>query len=401
MKKLLLFVALISSMSLQAVDFSFVNELEWQAGQYTEGREDGADETNNLSLLTYTPIINVKSEVLDFNFIPMFTMLHSDDPVYNAITNEIYEEKDFFVKSLYLKYKAGNHKFLFGILPLSYNGYLGYKNDYNERGEGLHTIIDRDILAGMYIYDVNEDFSIKVLYGGSYFNNDSIPTGQYGAHLEKELVVITNYRKDKFRFDTTFMMQETYTEESDKVMSKLGALGIGMVYDDSEYTGNVFYNIVSFSRHDFKGISLSHIQNHMPDVTADDVKNDPTFATEARVDYGWSNLLGYRKDFEIKGTENFFNVEWFHASDNFMSANLGNIYKGDATDMYYVNNDSISLTIGHIFNENHYVKFVHSHVEFDKLPAVGNRAVRIPVEDHRFGNTTSYIYSKIVWNFKF
>lgn len=388
---------------LSAENFSFDNELEIQAGEYYRGVYKEEDESNQLSLLTYTPIVNYKSEKFDFNFIPMFTLLASNKPVFNAITGEQYQDYDFFIKSMYVKYKADKHKFLLGIFSLSYNGYLGYKNDYFERGEGLHTIIDRDIPGVMYIYDVNDDFSIKALYGGDYYNkNEALPIGGYGEHEKKDFLLISNYRKDKFRFDTTFLYQQSYEEGTHEHIGDLSALGIGLVYDDSEYSGNVFYNIFSVSRHDFHGITAEHVQKQIGnDYDIDTINNNPTFSLDPKITYGWSNLLGYRKDFEIMGTENFMNVEWFHASDGFVSANLGSIYKGDATDMFYVNDDSLSISLGHIISDTQYIKYVYSYVEFENLPALGNRADKVPVSEHLMGDTTSYTYMKIVWNIKF
>lgn len=399
MRYLLSIIALATMLS--ADDFTFDNEFEWQAGRYERGTQTSETDRNTLSLMTYTPIINYKYEKVSFNFIPMFTLLKSDKPVFNSITGEEYEKSDFFVKSMYIKYNAGKHKFLVGILPFSYNGYLGYKNDYYERGEGLHTILDKDILGLMYIYEYSDTLTFKLAYGGSYFNRDTIPTGDYDNHLEKDLILITNYKEGKIRIDTNLLYQDCYTEDGVYNMGDFTALGVGFVYDDSEHSGLSVYNVISGSYQNFKGISGDYVRKHSgTNITDEEIKADPSYLTDPSKETGWSNLLGARKDIDIKGEEFYINLEWYHVEGNFISANLGNIYKGDATDMFYVADDSYSATFGYLINDSQYIKYVYSYVGFDSLPAMGNRAVRVPTELHK-GDTTSYTYMKLLWNYKF
>ena len=281
-----------------------------------------------------------------------------------------FKNNDFFFRSLYMSYTLDKLTFGIGILPLSNSFPIKYTNDYYQDGDGLNTMNDVDPLAVFIKYQFND--SNKLLIGAALADTGFIPTGHYtNIHNTKNtngLFIIQNLLHDKFEIINEFIYRNVYYEgiHSGDVYS----YGSGVSWDDSEYSGWTFYDVINFSLYKNNTIAVkSQMLSNIPPAAL--TAYPDSFAFDNNTYTGGANLLGLRKDFDLFNIDSFINLEWFHVFGDWTSANRGALYNSNYNQVSNIRHNSYFINYGIRLSELSTLKLSYTYLEFDEALNIG------------------------------
>ena len=297
-----------------------------------------------------------------------------------------FEKSDIFFRSLYGKYTINDKWGVgFGVLPFSNSSFMQYNNDYISDGEGLSTLNDSDFLSLFGTYNIREN--TKTVFGMGTLDTGIIPVGKYSDDTMKKMqtafiIVKDNYEKWKFTYELAYgknFYEDTYIGN--------GLLfGLGSAWDDSEFSGWTFYNIVGLSYfHNKIGNAREQIltDNNIPQNYPELFPNQ--FAFDDKKYYGASNLFGFRKDLDIFPLDTMINIEWFHTFGDWASHNTGSPYNSNCNQIYSIRNNSYFINYGIRATENLMIKINYAYLEFKEVGKIGADLDTIPTNERLFG----------------
>lgn len=348
-----------------------VNNFELQT---TIGKDNIKREDDSLNLGGYTEELKFNTTITKDNFLVSSKLVSFATNVDMMNENTLIQSKhsDLFFDELYLRYKDSDNIFGFGLLPFNNNSFSEYKGDASGRkGEGLRTLVDANLMNFFFMHN-SDDISYKFGFGTNSWVG-SIPNGDYIMPANKDSGIIwgvVDYKKGNFEsYSQAIGLDAKY---NNKHIADIGLLGSGFVYDDSDKSGFVIYDIVAMSyyRNYGKNVRSDILNSHnLPDYI--DTYYPNSFGFDNNTLWGYSNLIGFRQDFTLK-YDLFVDYEWFHTSNNWFSLNNGSVYQNDYNTAFNIRNNSHEVTVGCVFNDNNLLKLSYTHVEQKTVPKIGS-----------------------------
>ncbi|MEA2099850.1 MAG: hypothetical protein U9P72_06960 [Campylobacterota bacterium] len=373
------------------------------AGIHKEKDKEGV--TNFDELLNYNSI-QLHADYLNGNFYFSMTpyayiyFTESKDELRGSNYTTPFKFKDFFFRSLYMSYSIDKLSFGVGILPFSNSSPMQYSSDYYQDGEGISTVSDLDPLAIFMKYRFSD--TNKILAGIGVLDTGFIPGGKYidEHHLKNSFGVFVTQTivDDKLKIINDFKYTDVYYDG--KQAGEFYNLGVGLSYDDSEYSGWTFYNALAFSLYENNSINVKDeiLNNIGLSGVPSGFENSFIFDNERYT--GASNIFGFRKDVDILDFESFINFEWFHIFGDWTSANKGALYNSNCTQVSNIRDDSFFINYGIRISELTTFKINYSYIQFDKIENIGAPS-STPV-DESFGSQRSSVeILKISFSYKF
>ena len=240
---------------------------------------------------------------------------------YSRAYNKTVHSQHFIeVSEATVNYKFTENNILtVGVLSFKKGAFSEYTKAGLRQSEGLMTLYYLN-MPGIFYTSYILDYKIQVGYAAhtnfNFVSKNRYEHSQDGSNISF-LFASKIYEKQTFKFNASHakIIYDTVSGLSDKETAKLGTLdniGFGYVYDEREFTGNIFYGIGALSQTDFDGTRLTN--GH--EITAPGIKLSNE---ESRL--GYSLLLGAKKDIDssILNKDLFIGAEYFYASKYWVS----------------------------------------------------------------------------------
>ena len=366
------------------------------------------EKTQNFNELLSYNSIQLNLDYLDENF--YFSMTPYAYAYFTESGNELlgsnysnrFKDKDIIFRSLYMSYTFDKLTTGIGILPLSNSFPMHFTSDYYQDGEGLSIISDLDPLALFIKYRFNDEN--KLLIGGGILDSKFIPTGQYinEYNIDKSygIFITQTIRNKKFKIINDFKYTEVFYDSIKA--GEFYNLGVGISWDDSEYSGWTFYNVSALSlyRNNSLAVKDKIIANN-PKITESALLTfSSSFVFDTKTYTGGANLFGFRRDFDFFTIDSFINFEWFHTFSDWTSANKGAPYNSNCNQISNIRNNSYFINYGLRISELSTLKINYTYIEFDEIENIGAPS-STPVENS-FGPQRSFAdILKISFSYKF
>ena len=246
----------------------------------------------------------------------MYNILYGDrlKPISMYYINELSYEKVIF----------DNLSITGGVLPFKNGTFQEHSFTGDISGNGL-MLSGYQNVNGLFLSYKYKNFlniigySVKDLLIQTEYNlNGSSPvvttsSGSYDYKGSGGVFLISKYNEGKHTVELNYFNVDIQINDNKLVNNSL--YGIGYSWDDTEYTGNLFYGILMYSR--VKGNSKS--LNDGNEYIRDDIHFGPINTT------GYQYLLGYKyiHDLDWFKREVFFNVEYVKTEPGFLSLSVG------------------------------------------------------------------------------
>jgi len=312
-----------------------------------------------------------------------------------------FQEQAFLFRSLYMSYTINSLSFGVGVLPFSNSFPMQYTSDYYQDGEGLSIISDLDPLAIFLKYKFNDNN--KILIGAGILDTGFIPTGQYvnKHNVDKSYGIwaTQTLRYDKIKIINDIKYTNVFYDSIQA--GEFYNAGTGISFDDSEYSGWSFYNVLAFSLYKNNSIAVKEqiIKNY--GITQEDMELYPSsFVFDNKTYTGAANLLGFRKDLDLFDFESFVNFEWFHLFGDWTSANKGALYNSNCTQVSNIRDNSYFINYGIRVNELTTVKINYTFIEFSEIQNIGAPSAT-PVAQSYGAQRSSADIIKLDFSYKF
>jgi len=415
MKKLLVLIYLVSSLSLNLYANNFVFSGKFQSNYSSMKRETPYKKPpKDLKGMINTNLqLSTDYNGDNFNFQSSVYMYHTKI-IGNAprVTNQNYikgfKNDDIIFRSLYLSYKTTENLSLgLGILPFSNSATTEFNADYTEDGEGIYMLNDSILTAVFGVYKTENS---KTTFGIGTFDDLILPTGLYineglsdGGSFT--YFAINELKYNKFKIMNEFLsLHLVYRKKS---LADAFNIGTSVIYDDSENSGFSVYGVVGasvYANHNKDAKEAVYKDALGPKAPYGDfikAKYPNNFAFDNKTYYGAATLLGIRKDFSLFREDFFINAEWFHTFNDWISGNQGNIYFPKNTQMANIRNDSYFLNLGYNINNFNTIRMSYSILEFNEEGKIGNPADTLPSEDYIGISIKKASIFRLVYDFKF
>ena len=322
MKKIfLVFIIMANLIFLLANDYKNTNYFEFETGSTkgnkfcykTNSKQDLEGSGYNIHLTTYNDYYTD-----NFYMTSAIEFVAITDG-YSRTYNTPVTEKHFVeVSEATINYKlTENDIATIGILSFKKGAFSEYTKSGLKQSEGLMTLYYLN-MPGIFYTKYISDYKIQVGYA-AHTKLKLVPTNRYEHSQEGSdilfLFVSKTYNKHTVKFNASHakIIYDTVEGLSSVEHAELGTLdniGVGYVYDNREYSGNLLYSIFALSQTKFDGTRLtSGYEISAPGVKIS--KEDDRL--------GYSLLLGAKKDIDVSNTELFIGTEFFYASKYWVS----------------------------------------------------------------------------------
>ena len=250
----------------------------------------------------------------------------------NGLHYHSMDKANYRIRKLYLYYeypfKNYNVGVAYGVIPFT-GGYIKqYSNQDIIDGNGLFTLINIT-LKGYWCKYSTEKFSF-ILGHGEWHSHNFYNSFDISKHFSKSngIFFSSEYNDDKLKYHQHFQF-DIYTTNiifNNMLISKNNIFGFGYSYESYE-TSIVLYNISSYNVYDY-------------------INNKKIYG------YGGSVLFGVKKYLDINQKEMDIGVESFNTFNKFYSANNGDLYTNEYSDINNIIKNSIKVYMDYYINKN-------------------------------------------------
>jgi hypothetical protein len=296
----------------------------------------------------------------------------ADTPRFNNFYDEV-DDMDFFFRSLYISYDITNEITIgAGVLPFSNSASSKYNYDYIQDGEGIYMLNDNALTSVFVKYKSGNS---RTIFGIGAIDNIIVPSGDYIAEDLKEnsysIFLINNYNIGQFEIVNELLYNNVAYKGTS--VAEVYLYGLNISYDDSDKSGLSIYGTIGGSLYkahsgDAKNKILfdAGIPSYIPNMYPNN------FSFEDETYYGAASALGFRYDFMLFRQEFFINPEWFHTFGDWNSGNQGNLYNGSKINQTFeIRDDSYYLGLGYVFTENLIFIGTYQYLKYEEDKKIG------------------------------
>lgn len=252
---------------------------------------------------------------------------------HSAIMNPI---EVYYINELSLTYLlVDNLTVTVGALPFKNGTFSEYSFANDKNGNGL-LLADSQILEGAFLSYKRGDLitSLGYVEKNMFFENEYnlIEPGEsiFNKNLSKDkkdyydytksggVFLISKYEKGKHRLELNLFNANIVLDK--KKLGTMDLEGIGYSYDDTEYSGNLFYGVFMYSHlNGDSSVFNNGVTVSTPDVYFGKVKSQ-----------GSQFLLGYKYTFDLDfmKKEMSFDTEYARTNNGYVSFNMGTPFSG-------------------------------------------------------------------------
>jgi len=338
--KIILMIVLFSALT-YGIDFNYKmeNNIRLSSSSYSiKDSPKNKDITDNLVRSEYRNYLNLYID--KYLFIASgISVFDNDKEIPNDRTGDFYlnqSKSGIIIEKLYgqlLLYKSDNKiSLVYGVIPLSGGNFKKFSRYNEERGNGLFTLINLSLKGGFLVCS-NEHYNLRIgqaKWDDSFYNDENLAKNNEGSN---GTFIFYDYTIGKHLIELNYIQAE-FKKDNYKIGNDT-LYGLGYSYDDSEVTGWSIYTILGYSS--FKSNTYDWLENSGK-------YNDNTIKTIKMVNkykpdeynfnndkwYGYSILLGIKKLMDLKGKDVTLGLEYYKASNNWVSMNIGTVNSGNS-----------------------------------------------------------------------